>query len=658
MKYPSTSIVFSSLSALLAIFLLCPVSYSQRSQAIPPHKKPISPISQPDKQADTDAPELSAQQTAALYWLTDILNEWKKTAELPASDLATGVQTLCAAAETILRINGTPEEKLKLADILTLVCKRLDERGTGVMESNQSDSQQQGKQIRDAMRHTLRVLQRLDQKTARSLIEQMLQSSSSDSQKISGSEFIENLQLVSEGSEKDPKPVSALAGKLLSSNMPDIFVRYLRELSDKNPELARLLYRQALVTISGSGPDAGRRALILSAIAFYEPGVDYPVWSPPSDGKPGQVRLSGTCLYCGQGENGSFLFFPQPALTAELRAGIQPYRQDYLSHVTPNLISQLVAFSGQPPRNPQLLCQLYFLTTKLAAYSSQIATSSQWQALAQEIEPLAISFGLPQETMREIKMQAERIASQRPTHEILESKTLIEKSQETADDNQRDGLLLEAVDALIDEGRFEEAERQLDRVKNKLWREQMAEKLHLRAVLAATKEGADDLAREHLRKLDQPETRFLARLAIARKLASDPAEESRVRLFEIILAAEQEMERFRREPELIPARGALISLLAGLNPSKAQMLAGEYVKAINQTSKYRGERLIVKTMFAGQESGRFALDDSSLEFCFGQLAKSDWRTAIDTARTIKSDLLRQRALLACAQKMTRSVQKQ
>jgi hypothetical protein len=436
----------------------------------------------------------------------------------------------------------------------------------------------------------------------------------------------DRLSIAQSSLDIDVRQSAMIAARLLDSGVPSSFPDYLYELEKRDEISANTLYRVALSKLVSSAIYNPNHSTYLSAFAFREKLLVVQIRTNSSE----SPRIEYASL------TNNLLPSPKP-FSLEL-AGT------YLNAAYIFLEAKRIRLEQEGQLNAEYVMQCYFLAKKLNGYANRLNLNQnrQWEQLSSRYELIAQRAGFTVVDLNNLSNTAQRLVNEGSIFQFDDGASAFEKAKATKDANEKTELLVRGIHELLEAEKFAEAEQKIREIEDEKVIEQITDYFHFRAssVNIRKREWSESLY--HSNKINNPQLRMYVLLEGLKASLKNGKKDIALGYLQLATNTVQKIE-----DKSVKAKGlaAMAGLLSSFDSTWGSQTLADAIKAINQADSYDGANYSVQITLPNMNLF-FPLDNSDINSCFEQAAKSDWMNTTNATTDITRKEIRAKAQIA------------
>ncbi|HEX8197887.1 MAG TPA: hypothetical protein VF571_16975 [Pyrinomonadaceae bacterium] len=438
----------------------------------------------------------------------------------------------------------------------------------------------------------------------------------------------ERFELASEGLTSDPEHSATLVSQIIQQGIPITFVQYLFDLKKENGALADNLYRLALQNLVTKSSYTSRDSVLLSAYAFNEAVVLLPT----------QQRISDNQL-----EFGVFTFQLTPPKAKPDMRQVAMYINACKQFIS-TYIARIYADTAVSAKD---IAAFYFLINKLKAYESFYGSSAQqisWGNIEQQVIALSQNSGMTSQDLEVLSGYAIRAATNNKIF-LFDAGSAFEKAENSTNEHEKLGYLIQGIILLIQDRRFIEAEQKIFKITDLSATNELKLFLNTKAAINAIEARDWNELNKRVEKVDDKKIKAFLLIKAANSMIANRS--FKLEALEYLRQAKRHLENIEDKLYKTKAFIYISSLELTSEPISGFATLIEAKDLINNVPEYAGEALeIVVPITSSRNFFNFSLNEKPFEASFTRAAKSDWFTTQSLISQVKSQYLRSLAQIA------------
>ncbi len=431
----------------------------------------------------------------------------------------------------------------------------------------------------------------------------------------------ERLSIAEESLRSDLKRSAEIAANVLKYGVPLDFPQYLYDLQQIDASTADDLYASSLVVLASGEPYGATDAIQLSAYPFREAMILLPIPDPQNEG--GTIQ---------------FGFFTKSISTSN-------------HTLAPNLASaylsaaySYIAMQLEPGRvrgsDPVQLVQMFFLATKLTAYSARMGTShtGEWQQLKFNLQVRCRNAKVDEATIENIRGYAERLGNADDVFQFGDDSSF-DRAKNERDEQKRNQLLVRGIWTLMQGQRFQEAEKKITDIHDDDIKGKLKNLLAFYIGKHAVKNRDWPTISNAALRITDPRVKLLLLLEGA-KASRSPSNVEQNTANDFLIEANSVISKIDDKGAKAKALIALASFAIDVNPQLGREAFANGIKFINASDDYDADDFRVEVTVLTDFRVMLPLANSNLDTCVTKVAKQDWLGTVNLISDVKSSTLR------------------
>ncbi len=497
-----------------------------------------------------------------------------------------------------------------------------------LLEKESEEKSEEKEELAYSINTKIKALAKKEVAAADSLMKEFIRMKSNEI--LSQQDLNQRMKIAMEGFDPENPQHLLLMTQIIEIGIPDIFPKFIVDLSLKKPDVANQIVQQAIRNLSSRNSYKLRHAILISTLVFKENMLLIPVLEENSD---------------------EFFVLTTPLADApKLRNSDNP---ETFRNLITNFLSSCIRFfqnklqdsvnTGFNERNE--VFQAYFLLKKIQAYSNTLnLPQDAWAGIETQLSLQCQQANLSSQILSDVKAYAERLAFSNNPLAIDDGTTSLKKAEEATDPRQKIIHLIDAVVLMIQRRKFDEAEKKISEIPIEELRKPLKNFLNLQLSLVYLDEKNWLDFEKQVSQIDDETVKTYLYLKAIEK---NPKE------IRYSLELRKSIEKIDNPTTKTAAYFTLVSTLLKLKHKDFDTVFFDALKALNQTPDYEEQPFGVEIKIIPLERIIFAsyFQENAFRDTFANLAKRNWEIAKVRSSDIKAQGLRAIAEVTAASAM-------